>query len=151
MGREIRRVPRDWEHPKDKDGHYIPMFDKEYDEAARKWMDELVAWEEKGRSRAEGMYYWEWGPPRRDTYRKRSWTEEEASCYQVYETVTEGTPVSPVFESRGEMKEWLIAQGYQDGAAQRFVDLGWAPSLVFNADTGSVRMDIHSLDMENSG
>lgn len=27
MHRKIRRVPANWEHPKDTDGNYIPMFE----------------------------------------------------------------------------------------------------------------------------
>ena len=28
MGREVRKVPGDWQHPKDEKGHYIPLFDE---------------------------------------------------------------------------------------------------------------------------
>ena len=27
MGREVRRVPADWQHPKDARGRFIPLFD----------------------------------------------------------------------------------------------------------------------------
>ena len=27
MGREVRMVPKDWIHPKDRNGKYIPLFD----------------------------------------------------------------------------------------------------------------------------
>ena len=27
MGREVRRVSLTWEHPKDKEGHFIPLHD----------------------------------------------------------------------------------------------------------------------------
>jgi hypothetical protein len=37
MGREIRRVPANWEHPKDeRDGGYIPMYDDDFDAALAK-------------------------------------------------------------------------------------------------------------------
>ena len=29
MGREIRKVPKNWNHPKDKNGRYIPPYDSE--------------------------------------------------------------------------------------------------------------------------
>lgn len=35
MGREVRRVPQNWEHPKDQHG-YIPLFDG-HKKAAREW------------------------------------------------------------------------------------------------------------------
>lgn len=32
MGREVRRVPAEWQHPKDERGRYIPLFDgKDYE------------------------------------------------------------------------------------------------------------------------
>jgi hypothetical protein len=41
MGREIRRVPPNWEHPKDADGNYKSMYDWEYETAAREWLRDL--------------------------------------------------------------------------------------------------------------
>ena len=26
MGREVRRVPKNWQHPKDEDGEFVPLF-----------------------------------------------------------------------------------------------------------------------------
>ena len=43
MGREIRRVPKGWEHPRDEGGKYIPMFDQSYDDAAKEWLEGLMA------------------------------------------------------------------------------------------------------------
>ena len=31
MGREIRRVPKNWEHPKDEEGYYLPMYEMDFD------------------------------------------------------------------------------------------------------------------------
>lgn len=44
MGREIRRVPPNWEHPKNDKG-YIPMYDQEFTAAAREWLDSAIAWD----------------------------------------------------------------------------------------------------------
>jgi hypothetical protein len=41
------------------------------------------------------------------------WPEGVATCYQQYETVTEGTPISPVFATARLMAEWLV-QRYGD-------------------------------------
>ena len=27
MGREVRKVPKDWQHPKNESGHYVPLFE----------------------------------------------------------------------------------------------------------------------------
>jgi hypothetical protein len=32
------------------------------------------------------------------------------TCYQVYETITEGTPISPVFESRESLIAFLVRE-----------------------------------------
>ncbi len=52
-------------------------------------------------------------------------------CLQIYEDVSEGTPVSPVFGSQAEVRAWLIAQGVAFEAADEFLQRGSAPSFVF--------------------
>lgn len=138
MGREVRRVPVGWEHPKDERGNYIPLFDRVYREEADRWVTECIAWhtgehedliDEPG-LRDRYPYFWEWygGPPDPDSYRPE-W-EEEPTGYQVYEDVSEGTPVTPVFETEAEMVEYLVDVGYTRGAAEAFVRDGWAVSFV---------------------
>ena len=159
MGREIRRVPADWEHPRDKEGQYIPLHDKDYETAAQEWTALFLAWENgtaEDRKRGESCgcrYLWEWqGPPDEETHRKRKWTAEEATHYQVYETVSEGTPVSPVFASLPDMVEWLVGEGFTWTAAERFAHDGWAPSFMMQQDKdGHMRMSgigVASLDFE---
>lgn len=56
--------------------------------------------------------------------------------WQVWETVSEGSPISPVFASREDLIEWLMSPAYTWGASQPltraqaegFVDSAWAPS-----------------------
>lgn len=62
--------------------------------------------------------------------------------WQVWETVSEGSPVSPVFPTRDLLVGWLIAQGYSQEAAEEFSRAGWAPSAVF-AD-GKLYRDVES-------
>ncbi len=128
MGREIRRVPRGWEHPRNERGEYQPLYDREFDVAAKQWKDGLAAWEAGEKS--EDCEYWEWedGPPDREYYRPR-WTEEP-TCFQMYETVSEGTPVSPVFENEEDLVQWLIRQGHSEHSARTFVEKKWAPSMI---------------------
>lgn len=54
MGREIRRVPPRWEHPRytredaPRDslvGEYRPCFDKDYATASREWIEGFTAWQ----------------------------------------------------------------------------------------------------------
>lgn len=115
-------MPPGWEHPRDEHGRHIPLFDRnagphgEIDE-------ELPA----AADRAPAM-------PR--------WAPEEATCHQVYENVTEGTPVSPVFDSVDDVRDWLVDQGYSHRAAQGFCRQGQAPTLVLR--DGTVFHDIES-------
>ena len=55
---------------------------------------------------------------------------EQKSCFQIYQNVSEGTPVSPIFCSKDELCEWMVAQGESPEAAAAFLELGHAPSLV---------------------
>ena len=153
MSREIRRVPEGWEHPTGDDG-YIPMFDGSYADAAEDWLRRLMAWEsgeDKDREHAKDRhsgeavrYFWDWhdGPPDRHTYRPEF--TSEATHYQVYEAVSEGTPVSPVFPDVGSLRVWLLGQGHTEKAADLFIKGGYAPTMIFHG--GGVRMGIDSLD-----
>jgi hypothetical protein len=153
MGREIRRVPANWQHPT-----YVheltgqtrlqPMFDRNFDEAAAEWKAELAKWEAGERpsyydaeDHTAGHEYWEWNgePPVRAYY--RPWSDEAATWFQCWETVSEGTPVSPAFATADELIHYLATKGdFWDQkrgdpawgleAATRFVNAGWAPSLI---------------------
>ena len=159
MGREIRRVPLDWVHPVYTEenaksaewvGSFIPMFDADYETVANKWLTECWKWEcniHPDRPKSECRYYWERAgdPPDRECYRERKWTAEEAIGYQVYETVTEGTPKSPVFQSEMEVVQWCVEQGHSREVACAFVASGWAPSgictggrLTFGIDSAAL-------------
>lgn len=152
MGREIRRVPPNWEHPRDRFGNYKPIFDQDYETAAQEWMQALLDFEadkngEKTKATERGIkFYWDWDgmPPDLDYYRPK-W-EQEATHYQIYEDVSEGTPISPVFASLGEMKEWILAQGYSEHDADQFIEYEWAPSFIFTSDKGMSPAGIGSLD-----
>jgi hypothetical protein len=56
----------------------------------------------------------------------------EGEGWQVWETVSEGSPVSPVFVTAELLIDWLAnEEGYSLVAARNFVlDTGWAPSAV---------------------
>lgn len=151
MGREIRRVPPTWEHPQTtvlgKTG-YQPLFDQDYDSAAATWLRRLLDWEANTdgvRTEAQASrfctsrYFWDWdGPPPDKKYYRPAWTPEEATAFQMYETVSEGTPVTPVFATKQALVEYLVVhgtfwdngQGWNRDAAERMVHDGWAPSLI---------------------
>lgn len=58
---------------------------------------------------------------------------ERKSCFQIYQNVSEGTPVSPIFHSKEELCQWMIAQGESQEAAALFLEFGHAPSLVISS------------------
>jgi len=149
MGREIRMVPPNWQHPKrvchhrNLDGRpwcdearedgglcYQPMHDEDFASAAAEWKEEFAKYDP---SEHDGSEFWEWhgSPPDREYYRSEAWTESEATHFQIYETVSEGTPVSPVFASRDELAAWLIANGTSAEAAKKFAETGFCFSMMF--------------------
>lgn len=153
MGREIRRVTPDWEHPiSELCGHnkkcyprcFQPLFDKDYRTAATEWMASYETWRSEGcqPDGYDGIFFWEWeAPPDPEHYRIRCWTPEEATHFQIYETVSEGTPVSPHFGTKAELVDYLVEHGdfwdqkRGDGgwtreAAEKFVADGFAVSMV---------------------
>ena len=167
MGREIRKVPKCWEHPRDERGRYIPMFDEPYKQAADKWLAACIAWADRdiaklkelneyigeneadaARIFSEHPYYWEWEdrrpPVAKEWYRPEF--DAPADHLQMYETVSEGTPVSPVFETKAELAQWLVGQGHSEEAAAGFVGSGWAPSMTVYKTNDKV--EIHqNIDM----
>ena len=149
MGREIRRVPPNWEHPRKEDGRFKSLLNQDYESASEQWIRGFMAWEkgdDANRGKASCSYYWEWngGPPDKDDHRPK-W-EQEPTHYQIYETVSEGTPVSPVFETLGDLVAWLKGQGYSDKAAMEFTKLGHACTMVLIPGKG-IYQNIHALDI----
>jgi hypothetical protein len=77
-----------------------------------------------------------------------AWTSIEPPTgegWQLWETVSEGSPVSPVFATAEALAQWLTTAegGYASGpshrplsieAARRFVGAGWAPSMIGDAN-----------------
>lgn len=143
MGREIRRVPPDWQHPLRKRpsptrgdsrlADYQPLYDQDYESACQDWLANLDAWRRGERQGAPEtcLFYWDWDghPPDPIYYRERKWTPEEATCFQVYETVSEGTPVTPVFRTKADLVEYLVIAGdywrQEDARKGRICRPGW--------------------------
>jgi len=160
MGRAIRKVPPRWEHPRytaeeeraygkhDVAGEYKPLFESDYDTIKAEWIAGLIAWESGERpsyASAEDREWWDWegGPPKREKY--VPYKEIEATWFQMYETVSEGTPLSPPFATQAELVDWLVANkdfwGYGPRTrevAERFVNTGWAPSMIVSNTASGV-------------
>lgn len=160
MGREIRMVPPNWEHPqrdpeydRNRHGGYQPMYDQTYEDACQEWLadfDRIRAGDLKEYEKnlyPYGVVEWATDNILSEPCYYRPWKNEEATWFQVWETVSEGTPVSPPFATREELIEYLAMYGdYWDQSrndgpwtrenAAAFVGSGWAPSLVITPISG---------------
>lgn len=135
MGREVRKVRADWQHPKNKAGSYEPLHDgSAYERRKKEWLDSLAT---KG-LQATLDYYG--NPPNQSDYMP-SWSEEEKTHLMMYEDTSEGTPISPAFKTPEELARWLADNGasafgrdtatYEQWLAT--IGDGFAVSLVFDS------------------
>jgi len=60
---------------------------------------------------SNGYNYWDYfgNPPDPEYY--RTYKDEDATWFQLYETVSEGTPVTPPFETKEELADYLAENG----------------------------------------
>lgn len=175
MGREIRRVPPNWQHPEKErfsfstgrwEKSYQPLYDRTCEEAWEDWKEEYEKWIREEHDRVIADYgeekypkdqpytsfcKWHGTPPTPEYYHPK-W-KEEATWWQVYETVSEGTPVTPPFATQEELVDYLVANGdfwdqkrreegcttmdcspWSRKAAEKFVyGSGWAPSFILTS------------------
>jgi hypothetical protein len=152
MGREIRRVPPNWEHPKKMFSRFVPgrgycqvedyqpMHDEDFATAMDAWYAGWKAWDP---AENDGDQYWdEEGAPPDPAHYRPAWPEGIATWWQVYQTVSEGSPVTPPFATPEELIDYLATKGdfwdqdrgngpWNRAAAERFVKKdGWAMSMM---------------------
>lgn len=168
MGHSVRKVPANWEHPKDENGCYIPLFDgfnaelEGWREGLRRWNDGLVedfggltrmpsdnasdrAWKPKPAD-VTGSYS-EWvgkDEPNPQSY-TLDWPVVERTHFQVYQNITEGSPVSPVFESLNEIAQWLVDNPgkFYDGDEATVEE--WLYTLETNDQESSIEIELDGL------
>ena len=151
MSREVRRVPPDWQHPKKPNGKYLKLCDDygtvsaAWDEGAAKWREGLCAscdpahpWmaitsEDRGKTFAEHN-----GERPVASEYMPVWAPEQATHYMMYETCSDGTPISPAFATPQELARWLFdnnASAFGSATASyeawlRVARGHWAPSVM---------------------
>jgi len=154
MGREVRRVPENWNHPKNENGGYLPLFDHSFKESLEEWeegnkqwqkgfrdsYDKENPWKPKTKDQEE-MTYEEWAgeKPKAEDFMPE-WDEKEKTHIQMYENVTEGTPISPVFDNAEDLARWLAdnnasAFGSMTANYEQWLSTikrGFAPSMIGN-------------------
>ena len=172
MGREIRHVPKNWEHPKrinkwdNKEG-FRPMYDHDFKESyldfekeLKEWYQEQEAFEngkefkckDKIYSKVNGNTYEDWSgeppsPPNPYDYMP------SGEWYQLFENVSEGTPLSPPFETEEELVEWLVSNkdfiGHQwtKEQAEGMIKCGYSPSMIITG--GKLYTSEEAAELQN--
>lgn len=135
MSRECRRVPPDWEHPKDENGKHIPLKNgAKFEHAHAQWQEEKARWDQGEVVSFDGYGDRFWipkpvelagapfpepdGPEPDPRDYMPVWPASQATHYQMYETTTEGTPISPVMTGKEELARWLTDSGANAYARQ---------------------------------
>lgn len=149
MGREVRRVPADWKHPLNESGNEIPLHDG-FNERLARWNEQAAKWADglrddwKGgwkpiEEEYQGQTFAEWsGKQPKQEEHMPDWPEAERTHFQMYETCTEGTPISPVMETPEALAHWLADNGASAFGGQTatyeqwrgMIGEGWAMSGV---------------------
>jgi hypothetical protein len=131
----------------DERGQKQPMCNVTFRDAAAEWKKGFLEWESGVRpdycgEESRNLEYWEWeGPPPGPREAYRPWRDEEATWWQVWETVSDGTPVTPPFPLVEKLIDYLVIYGdewdqragrggWSRANAEAFCRDGWAPSIV---------------------
>ena len=155
MGREVRKVPADWQHPKHnvhewKTGRMVERYKslfpgERYQPEVDEWDEECAKWKAGWRPdyctdpKSRSMTYEQYSGqrPHKDDYMP-DWPAEQRTHLMMYENTSEGTPISPAFETPEELARWLVdngasAFGISTGTYDGWLRVargGWAPSVV---------------------
>lgn len=157
MGREVRMVPADWQHPRypDDRGRFIPLLDGDFAQADAEWSLGYAKWQEglvesygqngkewRARTPKDGPRFTEWAGsrPSPDDYMP-AWPDDQKTHLMMYEDTSEGTPISPAFETPEELARWLAdtgasAFGGMTASYEEWLGMckrGWAPSMVLSS------------------
>ena len=146
MGREARRVPKDWQHPTDSRGYPIPMYNGDHETACVEYQRGVVSWNAGSHpmqrsewTRLHCRFYWDYFGPPPPEYGERGspmfeHPRDDLTHLQLYETTSEGTPIGPVFETLDELCEWAADNATTFGTSFRATVAEWHRML----DTGCV-------------
>lgn len=91
MGRTVRMVPPGWEHPRDANGRFVPLLERE------RWVSQATDGTPEDERVAEADCMPDFG--------------DAATLYCLYEDTSEGTPLTPAFETKEELARWCADQG----------------------------------------
>lgn len=152
MGREVRMVPADWRHPKEAQPdwrtgqmveRYKALFEgSKYQRAVDEWDEECAKWKggwrpdycDTAESRAMTYEQYSGQRPHRNDYMP-DWPPEQRTHYMMYETCSEGTPISPAFATPEALARWLADTGAMTATYEQWLRVargGYACSAVIN-------------------
>lgn len=136
MSREIRRVPMDWQHPRYFNPYrecvdFLPLYGTRFEDAMQDFRDHPD--------------WFDGHPPRLVDYMP-DFAGRDDLGWCMYETCTEGTPISPVFATPEGVARWLADNGASSFGSQtatyeqwlRVCYGGYAPSMVYTPESGLV-------------
>lgn len=154
MGREIRRVPPNWQHPTDNNGNFIPLLDRTYQDSMAEWQENSALWSQ-GRhldqtrlpkQTAHIATYAQWGEEPPQPHNHRPDFQEKPTWHQVYETVTEGTPLTPPFETLEALANHLVNTGAATrDQATAFIRDGSTATFMMNGSSNPIQMGYQTL------
>jgi len=149
MGREVRMVPANWGHPavvySKGEIRFVPLLGGSFSADAARYVEEKAKWERgefpsyaTEESRKLSFDEWDGSAPRKEDYMPE-WSPKEATHLMMYETCSEGTPISPAFSTPEELAHWLARTGASSFGSDtasyeswlRVCRGGFAPSAVF--------------------
>lgn len=88
-------------------------------------------------------HVWDSPANKRRAERWKSSEPPSGEGWQMWETVSEGSPVTPVFETPEALVDYLVAvNGYDRGAAEKFIGVGWVPSGMICGGTFKSNLDV---------
>ena len=97
MQREVRKVHKDWQHPVDADGSYIPLHDN-FKAENEHFLDKV-----KKDGLDAALDYM--NKPYPDDYMPEF---NNPTHLMMYECTSEGTPLSPALETPEELAQWCF-------------------------------------------
>lgn len=130
MSRKVRMVPKFFEHPRDERGSLIPLNDG-YRRAHDEWRSSFIA---KGMQATLDDLG---GAPDVHDYMPETLDNEKADHFVMYETVSEGTPISPVCASAEELARWLVDNKGNAGAGATATYEQWLAMIKRGHSVGS--------------
>lgn len=112
MSREVRRVPENWQHPQYALNRYEPLFDSEGIDFSD---PEIIS----------------------ENYMP-DWADAERTHLQIYETTSEGTPLTPPMATAEELADYCVRNGISAFAGMTATYEQWLAMINTGYSLGSM-------------